>query len=146
MACSSLSLSTANFSTVGIFFQACKLDFVDFFLSFLKKADAEDLDPEVGNILQTATNHEEVQVETHLSALSEIINVTIPVQCLVEQPSRLILYAGSKLGLAGFFDPCGAGVEKQLLIRYTFQNKMHQVIIRDDEQLRCPRLAHQLAQ
>ena len=100
--------------------------------------------PEVEAILETATTTPEAVI-FELPADCEIVNVTIPIQCLIEDKSRLNLFAGSKSDLAGFFDPC-FGEEKNLLIRYKYQNKLHQVIIRDDEQLRCPRVSHQLAQ
>ena len=77
----------------------------------------------------------------------DVINVTIPVQCLVEESSRIILYEGSKSGLAGFFDPCNTDDEddsRHLLIRYSYQGKIHQTLIKDQEQLRCPRSTHQL--
>ena len=78
----------------------------------------------------------------------DVINVTIPVQCLVEESSRIILYEGSKSGLAGFYDPCSDDGDdldmKHLLIRYSYQGKLHQVLIKDREQLRCPRSTHQL--
>lgn len=101
--------------------------------------------PEVNAVMESATSLEAVQVETVLASHSEIIDVTIAVQCLVEEPSKLVLYEGSKIGLAGFFDPCFASEDaKHLLIRYLYQGRLHQVLIQDNEQLRCPRLAHQL--
>ena len=72
-----------------------------------------------------------------------IVNVTIPIQCLVEEESRLILYEGSKSGLAGFFDPC-EDKDKHLVIQYSYRGQIHQAQIQDREQLRCPRIAHQL--
>ena len=74
----------------------------------------------------------------------DVINVTIPVQCLVEESSRIILYEGSKSGLAGFFDPCPENDRRHFLIRYSYQGKIHQALIKDQEQLRCPRSTHQL--
>ena len=65
------------------------------------------------------------------------------VQCLVEEESRLILYEGSKSGLAGFFDPC-EDKDKHLVIQYSYRGQIHQAQIQDREQLRCPRIVHQL--
>ncbi len=80
----------------------------------------------------------------------EIVDVTIPVQCLVEDPSRLILYEGSKSSLAGFFDPCfadakeGGSETNHLLVRYSYKGHLHQVVISDQEQLRLPKNTHRL--
>lgn len=75
----------------------------------------------------------------------EVVDVTVPVQCLVEETSRLIFYEGSKSGLAGFFDPCECATErKHLLIQYSYQGQLHQAIVEDHEALRLPRSAHRL--
>ena len=77
----------------------------------------------------------------------DIVDVTIPVQCLVEDNSRLTLFEGSKSDLVGFYDPNPSEVdEKQLLVRYLYQNLVHQVLIKDDESLKLPKTAHRLRQ
>ena len=52
---------------------------------------------------------------------SEVIDVTVPVQCQVDAGSRLTFYEDSatKSELAGFYDPCAllADESKHLLIR-----------------------------
>ena len=53
-------------------------------------------------------------------------------------------FEGSKSGLAGFFDPCDEK-NKYLVIQYLYRGQIHQAQIQDREQLRCPRIAHQLA-
>ena len=73
----------------------------------------------------------------------DVINVTIPVQCLVEEQSKLILYEGSKNSLAGFYDPC-SDEDKHLLVHYLYQGKHHQILVPDEDQVRCPRLSHQM--
>ena len=49
----------------------------------------------------------------------------------------------SKSGLVGFYDPCEES-DKHLLIQYLYRGQIHQSQITDREQLRCPRMAHQL--
>lgn len=72
----------------------------------------------------------------------EVIDVTIPLQCLVRD-SRLILHDTSKSQLPGFYDPC-VGEEKQLLIQYLFHNQTHECIIKDTEPLRIPVPSHKV--
>ena len=62
---------------------------------------------------------------------------------LVEEESQLILYEGSKSGLAGFYDPCEES-DKHLLIQYLYRGQIHQAQITDREQLHCPKMAYQL--
>ena len=101
----------------------------------------QDVIPEINDVVQSGKDVSEKLALYH----HQIVEVTIPIQCLVEEPSRLVLYEGSKSDLAGFFDPCfGKDDEKHLLIRYSYQGRVHQVIVRDKEQLRCPRVSHQL--
>ena len=45
------------------------------------------------------------------------VDVTVPVQCLVEDSGRLSLQEATKAELAGFYDPAPADEEKQLLVR-----------------------------
>jgi len=86
-----------------------------------------------------------------------VIDVTIPVQCLVEDGGKLILYeGGSKTDLAGFYDPCApttiemikdqklSSPSKHLLIRYLFQNQLHQVIVDDDGGVQVPKTTHRI--
>lgn len=71
------------------------------------------------------------------------IDVTIPVQCMVED-STLILPAGeSKSWLTGFYDPC-IGDPKQLRVRYLFWGRLHEVVINDEDPLKIPMKGHLL--
>jgi len=99
-------------------------------------------------------------------ASDEIIDITIPLQILVKD-SKLVLQEKSKVKtsrflvfafifwstyvfkkifynfviqcqLPGFYDPA-PGDDKSLIVQYTFQNKPHEVTIRDDEPLRIPK-------
>ncbi|PRP82653.1 dnaJ subfamily C member 11 [Planoprotostelium fungivorum] len=65
-----------------------------------------------------------------------IVDVTIAVQCLVEE-SQLHLYEGSKSFLPGFYDPC-PGEEKWLMVRYLFRDKIHHIVISDLSPLSAP--------
>ena len=109
-------------------------------------SDMQELLPEVNAVLESGKDNTKPldNVDTKLLAVPEIVNVTIPIQCLVEEESRIILYEGSKSGLAGFFDPCD-DKDKHLVIQYSYRGQVHQAQIQDRDQLRCPRIAHQLA-
>ena len=91
----------------------------------------------------TANPNDDLNSDELIDANPDVINVTIPVQCLVEDQSKIILYEGSKCSLAGFFDPC-SDEDKHLLVHYLYQGKHHQVLISDGDQVRCPRLSHQV--
>lgn len=73
---------------------------------------------------------------------SEVIDVTLPVQCLVKD-SKLILYEPSKCHLPGFYDPC-VGEDKQLWVQYLFHNNVHEVTVKDSETLRIPKTSHRV--
>jgi len=79
---------------------------------------------------------------------SEVIDVTVPVQCQVDAGSRLTFYEDSatKSELAGFYDPCAllADESKHLLIRYLYQGQLHQVVIGDEEGAKLPKNTHRL--
>lgn len=68
------------------------------------------------------------------------IDVSIPLQYLVED-SQLIIHDGPKTGLLGFYDP-RIDEPKELMIRYLFKRKLHQVIIGDNEPLQAPVKSH----
>ncbi|OCF76079.1 hypothetical protein I204_03377 [Kwoniella mangroviensis CBS 8886] len=67
----------------------------------------------------------------------EIIDVTIPVQALV-QDSKLYIPGGKgKFNIIGFWDPC-IGENKSLRVRYLFRGKLHEVTVGDTISLRAP--------
>jgi len=72
----------------------------------------------------------------------EILDVTVPVQCLVRD-SKLDLHDTTKVNIPGFYDPA-PGEDKSLLIRYLFQNREHQVIVQDTEAIQLPKTKHQV--
>ncbi|KRT81908.1 Chaperone [Oryctes borbonicus] len=79
--------------------------------------------------------------DTHVDEnTEEVIEVTIPLQCLVKD-SKLVLHELSKSQLPGFFDPA-VGEEKSLYISYSYRQQLHEVTIRDLEALRIPKNSH----
>ncbi|KAF2069846.1 hypothetical protein CYY_008836 [Polysphondylium violaceum] len=68
------------------------------------------------------------------------INVTVPLQYLVDD-SKLMLHSNKKSDLLGFWDP-RIGEEKQLKVTYFFQNKLHIVVVNDNDQLMIPLRSH----
>jgi DnaJ family protein C protein 11 len=52
------------------------------------------------------------------------------------------LYKASKCDLAGFYDPAPTDEDKQLVVRYAYQGRLHQVSVGDLEGLKLPRNAH----
>ncbi|XP_034142935.1 dnaJ homolog subfamily C member 11 isoform X2 [Esox lucius] len=73
---------------------------------------------------------------------AQVIDVTVPLQCLVKD-SKLLLTEASKAGLPGFYDPC-VGEEKSLKLLYQFRGVMHQVLSADTEALRIPKQSHRI--
>nr|XP_049699859.1 dnaJ homolog subfamily C member 11 isoform X2 [Helicoverpa armigera] len=73
---------------------------------------------------------------------SEVVDVTIPIQCLVKD-SRLELIEASKYELPGFYDPC-VGEDKHLTIQYMFHNNLHCCTVNDSQALVLPRNNHRI--
>lgn len=74
------------------------------------------------------------------------VDVTIPVQCLVEKHS-IMLPGGasqSKADLPGFYNPTPLerGTELSLYVMYEFKGKLHEVTVGDRETLRIPKRQH----
>ncbi|XP_011501750.1 PREDICTED: dnaJ homolog subfamily C member 11 [Ceratosolen solmsi marchali] len=80
--------------------------------------------------------------ENFNSFRNEIIDVTIPLQCLVKE-SNLVLHKGSKSHLTGFYDPC-IGEEKFLVIQYLFRMNTHECMVKDNEPLSIPKECHRV--
>ncbi|CAG8442147.1 2692_t:CDS:10 [Ambispora gerdemannii] len=70
-----------------------------------------------------------------------IVDVTIPVQALVNDSQMTIPGGRSKSSIMGFYDPC-MGEPKQLKIKYMFKRKIHEIIIDDLAPLACPLRSH----
>ncbi|XP_014226871.1 dnaJ homolog subfamily C member 11 isoform X2 [Trichogramma pretiosum] len=80
--------------------------------------------------------------EAAIGQRDEIIDVTIPLQCLVKD-SKLVLHNASKSQLPGFYDPC-VGEDKQLLLQYLFHMQTHECLVKDAEPLRIPKPSHRV--
>ncbi|CAO2827249.1 unnamed protein product [Amaranthus hypochondriacus] len=75
---------------------------------------------------------------------SQIIDVTIPLNFLVNELGQLKLHDGvKKSGIMGFCDPC-PGEPKKLLVWYTYNSQNFKVMVDDYEELRIPQEAHRL--
>lgn len=72
----------------------------------------------------------------------KVIDVTIPLQCLVVD-SKLILHEASKVSIPGFYDPC-IGEKKHLRVRYEFRGQLHEVTVENSETLIIPRHSHRI--
>ncbi|WRT68254.1 uncharacterized protein IL334_005230 [Kwoniella shivajii] len=73
----------------------------------------------------------------------EIIDVTVPIQALVQDGKLYIPGGKGKFNIIGFWDPC-IGENKSLRVRYLFRGVLHQVTIEDTTALRIPVKAHAL--
>ena len=71
------------------------------------------------------------------------IDVTTPMQCMVEDSTLIIPAGESKSWLTGFYDPC-IGEPKQLRVRYLFWGRLHEVVINDEDLLKIPVKGHLL--
>eukprot|EP01113_Clastostelium_recurvatum_P007302 TRINITY_DN13398_c0_g1_i1.p1 TRINITY_DN13398_c0_g1~~TRINITY_DN13398_c0_g1_i1.p1 ORF type:complete len:601 (-),score=128.13 TRINITY_DN13398_c0_g1_i1:16-1755(-) len=89
------------------------------------------MDPQTGKLRMMDEDDEEGYM---------VVDVTIPMQYLVED-SRLLLQPSPKFGLLGFYDPA-IGEDKELLVRYMFKGRMHQVLVQDDDALAIPLRSH----
>lgn len=85
-------------------------------------------------------------VPLNFSGQPEMVDVTVPVQCLVES-GRLTFFDGSKADIAGFYDPCALlhDEQKHLLVRYSYQNAIHQVLLPDEDAIKMPKTAHRMS-
>ncbi|KAL1408743.1 hypothetical protein Q8F55_005556 [Vanrija albida] len=72
-----------------------------------------------------------------------IIDVTVPVQALVQNSRLFIPGARNKFNLLGFYDPC-IGENKKLRVRYLFRGKIHEATVDDVGSLRAPVKSHVL--
>ncbi|XP_037284493.2 dnaJ homolog subfamily C member 11 [Rhipicephalus microplus] len=83
---------------------------------------------------------EEEENNVSQTTVREVVDVTIPLQCLVKD-SHLMLTDASKSNLPGFYDPC-LGEPKSLHVRYRFRNLDHEVRLADEEAVRIPKESH----
>uniref|UniRef100_A0A1D1YMZ9 Chaperone protein dnaJ 13 n=1 Tax=Anthurium amnicola TaxID=1678845 RepID=A0A1D1YMZ9_9ARAE len=75
---------------------------------------------------------------------SEIIDVTIPLNFLVNDSGQLKLHKGiKKSGIMGFCDPC-PGEPKLLFVEYTYNGHKYQVVADDCDEVLIPHERHNL--
>ncbi|XP_032719188.1 dnaJ homolog subfamily C member 11 [Lontra canadensis] len=96
----------------------------------------------MGLIIVNAWYGKFVNDKSRKSEKVKVIDVTVPLQCLVKD-SKLILTEASKAGLPGFYDPC-VGEDKSLKVLYQFRGVLHQVMALDNEALRIPKQSHRI--
>ncbi|XP_004455348.1 dnaJ homolog subfamily C member 11 isoform X1 [Dasypus novemcinctus] len=96
----------------------------------------------MGLIIVNAWYGKFVNDKSQKKAKVKVIDVTVPLQCLVKD-SKLLLTEASKAGLPGFYDPC-VGEEKSLKVLYQFRGVLHQVMASDSEALRIPKQSHRI--
>ncbi|XP_022946928.1 chaperone protein dnaJ 13-like [Cucurbita moschata] len=86
---------------------------------------------------------DELSVPNDESSLS-VIDVTLPLNFLVNDSGQLKLHDGvKKSGIMGFCDPC-PGEPKQLYVEYTYGDKTFEVVVDDYEELLIPRPSQQV--
>ncbi|CAE6406046.1 unnamed protein product [Rhizoctonia solani] len=69
------------------------------------------------------------------------IDVSAPLQLLVNSSQLVIPGGRSKAGLLGFYDPC-LGERKSLRVKYTFRSRLHQVTVEDRAPVELPLRTH----
>ncbi|KAK9698786.1 hypothetical protein RND81_08G131300 [Saponaria officinalis] len=75
---------------------------------------------------------------------SQVIDVTIPLNFLVNDLGQLKLHEGvKKSGIMGFCDPC-PGEPKKLLVEYTYHGRNYKVVVDDYDQLLIPQEIHRV--
>jgi hypothetical protein len=75
-----------------------------------------------------------------------LIDVTLPMQCLVEQHTIVVQggVSSSKADLPGFYNPSplNKALEPELYVLYEFRCQLHEVIVGDREMVSLPRRQH----
>ncbi|KAE8678615.1 Chaperone protein dnaJ 13 [Hibiscus syriacus] len=76
--------------------------------------------------------------ETDDELALQVLDVTLPLNFLVNDSGQLKLHGGiKKSGIMGFCDPC-PGEPKQLHVEYTYHGKRYEVVVDDYEELQIP--------
>ncbi|KAF2299056.1 hypothetical protein GH714_030278 [Hevea brasiliensis] len=86
----------------------------------------------------------EVLKEVNDELASEVIDVTVPLNFLVNDSGQLKLHEGvKKSGIMGFCDPC-PGEPKQLYVEYTYGGQIFEVMVDDYTALSMPQESHRV--
>ncbi|XVE57661.1 hypothetical protein DITRI_Ditri04bG0107500 [Diplodiscus trichospermus] len=82
--------------------------------------------------------------ETNDELASQVLDVTLPLNFLVNDSEQLKLHDGvKKSGIMGFCDPC-PDEPKQLYVEYTYRGERYEVVVDDYEELLIPQAAHRI--
>ncbi|GMQ04904.1 hypothetical protein CsSME_00050149 [Camellia sinensis var. sinensis] len=93
---------------------------------------------------QNALKKKDEVGETKDELASQVIDVTLPLNFLVNDSGQLKLHEGvKKSGIMGFCDPC-PGEPKQLRVEYTCHGEIYDVVVDDYEELLIPQAAHKI--
>nr|CAB3238828.1 dnaJ homolog subfamily C member 11 [Phallusia mammillata] len=84
-------------------------------------------------------------VADNSSLATRVVDVTVPLQNLVENSNLQLPVGITKSGLPGFYDPC-PGSDKKLKIVYKFRGGLHQVVVNDHESVRIPLKSHAIGE
>lgn len=91
-------------------------------------------------VLKDLSKSEATNDETAL----QILDVTLPLNFLVNDSGQLKLHEGvKKSGIMGFCDPC-PGEPKQLYIKYNYRGNIYEVTVDDYEVLQLPLIAQRI--
>ncbi|CAL0331697.1 unnamed protein product [Lupinus luteus] len=91
---------------------------------------------------QRIVNNLNSSSETSFESTSEVIDVTTPLNFLVNDSGQLKLHEGvKKSGIMGFCDPC-PGESKQLYVEYVYAGNQYKVCVSDYEELLIPQSSH----
>ncbi|XP_058778202.1 chaperone protein dnaJ 13 [Vicia villosa] len=92
----------------------------------------------------TILNNLDSSNETSFESTSGVIDVTTPLNFLVNDSSQLKLHEGvKKSGIMGFCDPC-PGEHKMLYVEYSYASNQHRVLVDDYEELLIPQGIHRI--
>ncbi|KAG5070123.1 hypothetical protein JHK85_002500 [Glycine max] len=93
---------------------------------------------------QRILNNLKSSSETSFELTSEVIDVTIPLNFLVNDSGQLKLHEGvKKSGIMGFCDPC-PGSPKDLYVEYVYAGNQYRVWAGDYEELQIPQGNHRI--
>ncbi|XP_065857881.1 chaperone protein dnaJ 13 isoform X1 [Euphorbia lathyris] len=91
-----------------------------------------------------ALKRREESREAHDESASEVIDVTLPLNFLVNDSGQLKLHGGvKKSGIMGFCDPC-PGEPKELYMEYTYGGQSYEVMVDDYAELLIPQEDHRI--
>ncbi|KAF8380498.1 hypothetical protein HHK36_027985 [Tetracentron sinense] len=95
-----------------------------------------------GNRKALKKRNEYREVDDELA--SQVVDVTLPLNFLVNDSGQLKLHEGVKQsGIMGFYDPC-PGEPKQLHVEYTYSGERYEVAVDDYQGLLIPQEEHRI--